>query len=71
MSTYLVSGILVDVIFAPGEDGKCILSKNKNHSKIKISKLSIVFALQYLVLYSIIVCALPYGISENINKIWS
>jgi len=29
----------------------------------------IVFALQYLVLYLIIVCALPYGISENINKI--
>ncbi len=38
--------------------------------KIKIQQL-IVFALQYLVLYFIIVCAIPCGISENINEIWS
>ena len=25
----------------------------------------------FLLLYVMIVCALPYGISENINKIWS
>ncbi len=54
----------------PDEDGICILSKNKNHSKIKILTIElIVFALRYLVLYFIIVCALPNGISENINKI--
>jgi hypothetical protein len=70
LSTYLVNGVLVDVLFMPGEDGIVYCQKIKIIVKIKILTIDlIVFALQYLVLYFIIVCALPNGISENINKI--
>jgi hypothetical protein len=48
----------------PGEDGICILSKNKNHSKIKILTIDCFCITVFSTLFDKCM-ALPYGISET------
>jgi hypothetical protein len=70
LSTYLVNGVLVDVLFKPGEDDIVYCQKIKIIVKINLIKLSDCFCLEYLVLYLIIVLFDTLtGFSENIKNL--